>query len=99
MVRVNDSICIKHTDIAAVGRCRQCRVPFCGECQTNGPQGKYCSIECRAKHELFINKSENLRSRRRSPIMTLAVVAIIIATALVALHLMGVGIPLIGDWP
>ncbi len=56
--------CINHPNVEAIGRCRQCSKPVCGECGVRGPQGLYCSEPCREKHEQFMKRAEELGLER-----------------------------------
>ncbi|GMV99877.1 MAG: hypothetical protein AMXMBFR84_10160 [Candidatus Hydrogenedentota bacterium] len=51
------SVCINHTGVEAVGRCKQCGKPFCNACKVMGPTGLFCSDDCKVKHENFVKKA------------------------------------------
>jgi len=45
-----DETCHKHEGVKAVGICRSCGKPFCGDCLSQGLEALYCSgEECRAQ--------------------------------------------------
>ena len=50
--------CIHHPAVEAVAHCHQCSTPVCGRCVVAGPTGKFCSFECREKHEQFMNNAK-----------------------------------------
>ena len=58
------SVCVHHPSIEAAVRCKQCGTPVCGTCKVSGPTGNFCSEECRAKHEQFIRRAQELEKRR-----------------------------------
>jgi hypothetical protein len=47
------SKCINHDYRDAVGRCRQCHKPLCGECQLVTEEGVFCGEECYEKAKAF----------------------------------------------
>ena len=47
------SKCINHDYRDAVGRCRQCHKPLCGECQLVTEEGVFCGEECYGKAKAF----------------------------------------------
>ena len=51
--------CIHHPSVEAIVHCRQCATPVCGACMVPGPTGRFCSIECREKNEIFIKKAQD----------------------------------------
>jgi hypothetical protein len=59
------SVCINHPGIEAVARCRTCGKPMCGACTVAGPTGKFCSFECREKHEKFTKAAQDTEYRGR----------------------------------
>jgi hypothetical protein len=46
------SVCLKHQNREAVGRCKLCLKPVCEECKVISTIGMFCSAECRDKSEL-----------------------------------------------
>ncbi len=50
--------CINHPGIEAIARCRQCATPVCNGCVVAGPTGRFCSFECREKHEQFTRDAQ-----------------------------------------
>ncbi len=50
--------CIHHPAVVAVAHCHQCAKPVCGGCVVVGPTGKFCSSECRDKHERFMKNAQ-----------------------------------------
>lgn len=50
--------CINHPGVEAVARCRQCSTPVCNACVVGGPTGRFCSFECREKHEKFVKDAQ-----------------------------------------
>lgn len=45
------SVCLKHQDRIAVGRCKLCLKPICEECKIETGEGIFCSEDCRKKSE------------------------------------------------
>ena len=94
----SESYCLRHPEVEAVGRCRQCGVPFCAECRVDVDEGLYCGMECRAKHKQFINRSEGVDRARRGGILQKAIMLAVIAAAIsAALHFAGVDVPVVSD--
>ncbi len=94
----SESYCIRHSEVEAVGRCRQCGVPFCGQCRVDVAEGIYCSMECRAKHKSFINRSEELHRGRRSGVLQKAIILVLLAAGIAAaLHFFGFNVPIVSD--
>jgi len=94
----SESYCIRHSEVAAVGRCRQCGVPYCSECKVQTSQGNYCSMECRAKHKRFANRSEELNRGKRGGIPQKAIFLVLVAVGLVVvLHFFDVNVPILSD--
>jgi hypothetical protein len=92
-----ESYCVHHKTVTAVGRCRQCSAPFCNECHVDVAEGDFCSIECRAKSKRFANNSEG-RPRRSNRALQQAISLIIgIGIVAVALHFLGVNVPILTD--
>lgn len=58
------SVCINHPGVEAVGRCKQCGKPFCNACKVSGPTGFFCSAECKQKHEVFVQRAQQLDSKK-----------------------------------
>lgn len=93
-----ESYCVRHNSVMAVGRCRQCGVPFCGECHVDASEGDYCSIECRAKHKRFSNRAEELAWKRPSRLVQRAFSFVVLVVVIaVALHFLGVNVPVVSD--
>ncbi len=51
--------CIHHPAVEAIAHCHQCSTPVCGRCVVAGPTGRFCSFECREKHEQFVEKARD----------------------------------------
>lgn len=93
-----ESFCLRHPDVEAVGHCRQCGVPFCGQCRVVADEGTYCSMECRAKHKRFINRSDEIGNPRQSGLLKKVIVLAIIAAGVAAgLHFLGVNVPIVSN--
>lgn len=54
------SSCLNHLAVEAVGRCKQCGKPFCSACRVTGPTGNFCGAECKQKHEVFVQRAQQL---------------------------------------
>lgn len=57
--------CINHPGVEATVRCKQCAKPVCGSCVVTGPTGRFCSIECRDRHEAFVKRARELKDAPR----------------------------------
>ena len=94
----SESYCLRHSEVEAVGRCRQCGVPFCASCRVEAAEGNYCSMECRAKHKHFVNRSQELNRGKRGGILRKALLLVLCAAGIAAaLHFLGVNVPVISD--
>jgi hypothetical protein len=94
----DESYCLRHSEVEAVGRCRQCGVPFCAKCRVEVPEGTYCSMECRAKHMHFVNRSEELNRGKRGGILQKSLMVLLFAAGLAAvLHFLGIDVPVVSD--
>lgn len=94
----SESYCIRHSEVEAVGRCRQCGVPFCAECRVAVPEGDYCGMECRAKHKHFVYRSEHLNRGQRGGVLRKALMlALLAAGVAAAAHFLGVNVPVVSD--
>lgn len=60
------STCLSHPGVEAVGRCKQCGKPFCNACKVLGPTGLFCSEACKSKHETFVQRAQQLESKKGS---------------------------------
>lgn len=65
MVDVTQTGCINHPNMPAVNRCKQCSKPTCHKCTVVGPTGKFCSDQCSATHQAFIQRAQALETRAR----------------------------------
>ncbi|MBI5092743.1 MAG: hypothetical protein HZB26_09920 [Candidatus Hydrogenedentes bacterium] len=54
------SSCLNHPGVEATGRCKQCGKPFCNACAVSGPTGRFCSDTCKEKHQVFIQRAQQL---------------------------------------
>ena len=66
MVDTTQSGCIYHPGKEAVNRCKQCGAPTCHKCTVLGPTGKFCSENCRATHQGFIQNAQQQQSKAPS---------------------------------
>lgn len=92
MIDSTESGCINHPGKLAVNRCKQCQAPTCHPCTVQGPTGKFCSENCRATHEAFIQRARALdtpapstlfvKIRKLVRAMFLLALAVLIAGAL-----------------
>jgi len=62
--------CINHPSVEAAGRCKQCGKPFCTTCHISGPTGNFCSEGCKAAHENFTQRAQQLDSMQKSAVGT-----------------------------
>ena len=97
-----ESHCVKHREVKAVGRCRQCGSPFCGECRVDADRQSYCSMECRANHKRYAHRAEELDNRIRGAGLlrlakTLLFVAVVAAALAVGLHFFGIEVPVVSS--
>jgi hypothetical protein len=85
------SKCINHDYRDAVGRCRQCHKPLCGECQLVTEEGVFCGEECYEKAKAFHARVAAMepqeKSKRRLPaglgcLLKLAVFVLIVVLVL-----------------
>lgn len=99
-----ESGCINHPAIEAVGRCKQCGKPFCGACRIQGPTGNFCSDECKSKHETFMQRAAQLDKMSKRGGFTsklwflgkkIVIFALFFLAIAVALHFIGVDIPVV----
>lgn len=98
MALEGDSYCRRHPDVEAVGRCRQCGVPFCADCKVAAQEGEYCSMECRAQHKRFINRSDEIGNPRQGGLIKKFVTLLLIATGVgAAAHFLGLEVPVVSD--
>jgi hypothetical protein len=81
------STCLNHPGIEAVGRCKQCGKPYCSACKIAGPTGLFCSDACKQKHEAFVQRAQQLESRK-APLNILAKIRKLIGKILVLLILL-----------
>jgi hypothetical protein len=87
-------------------RCKQCGTPVCGTCNVSGPTGNFCSETCRAKHEQFIRRAQELESRRsmvgwgakiRRLVVKGAVLVVLVLFVAFLLTYFGVEVPVLSD--
>ncbi len=100
------SMCINHPNIDAAARCKQCGKPVCNNCKVTGPQGYYCSEECKERHQAFTERVEQMDKRElpkgiwiikiRRILGRLVMLAIVAVFAAFAAHAMGFEIPIVG---
>ncbi len=83
--------CINHPGVEAVARCRQCATPVCNACVVAGPTGRFCSFECREKHEKFVKDAQGCELGKRPrggfsrTLRSLVSSAVVLAAVLLAL--------------
>ena len=63
MIDATKSACINHQEVAAVARCKQCSKPVCAMCIVKGPNGHFCSDECKERYATFIERANKLDKR------------------------------------
>lgn len=97
------SSCTAHPTTEAIGRCKQCGKPFCGQCRVQGPTGNFCSEDCRKAHEAFLQRAKQLDDMKargsvgkfvRNGITIAALILIVSAIA----HYFGYAVPVIGGF-
>lgn len=59
------SECINHPGVEATVRCKQCGKPACDACAVSGATGRFCSQDCKEKHEAFIRRAQQLETQKR----------------------------------
>lgn len=64
MVEATRAACINHPAVEATGRCKQCGRPMCRACTIVGPTGHFCSEPCKEKHQAFVQRAQQLESKR-----------------------------------
>lgn len=95
--------CCKARASMELGHCKQCGAPYCTVCVVSGPTGRFCSPECKAKHENFTQHAQQLDAksrgatwvRVRQTIAYFVVLAAVIAVVLFAATLFPV--PILSD--
>jgi hypothetical protein len=95
--------CCKMRAGTELGRCKQCGSPYCTVCVVTGPTGRFCSQECKQKHEAFAQKAQQMQTKARGStwikvrqsIAYLIAMAAIIAAAIFGLTLFEV--PVLSD--
>lgn len=101
------STCTNHPSVEATGRCKQCSKPFCDACAIKGATGNFCSPECKARHEAYVQRAATLDDMRRDTsffaklwmrIRKLFVFAILVFILAVAAHFMKVPVPYLSDF-
>lgn len=101
------STCTNHPGVEPAGRCKQCGKPFCSACEVVGATGRFCSEECKERHEAFTKRAAQLDDMRRDTsffaklwirIKKLAVWVLAILAVAVVLHFFGVNVPVISDF-
>ena len=89
MLEGTQSGCINHPGVESTVRCKQCGKPVCDTCVQSGPTGRFCSTDCRAKHEAFYQQAQGLENKTRGSFFVklrhLIGTLIIIAVALAAI--------------
>ena len=80
--------CINHPGVEATARCKQCNKPVCSACRVMGPTGTFCSEECKARHETFVQRAAQLDSMRR-PSTLMGSLKRLVGKLIVALILLG----------
>lgn len=97
------STCTAHPSTEAIGRCKQCGKPFCGQCRVQGPTGNFCSDACRSAHEAFVQRAKQLDDMKaggrvgrliRNAVMIVVIVLIVSAIAVYY----GYEVPVIGGF-
>ena len=97
--------CINHPSVEATGRCKQCGKPFCSTCHVPGPTGNFCSETCKASHENFTQRAQQLDSMHKSAVGTkvwfigkkILFLAVILAILLFAADYFGFDIPVLSN--
>lgn len=87
MLSGTQSGCVNHPGVEAVLRCKQCSRPVCSACVTTGPTGRFCSPDCRHKHEVFSERAQALDGKARGSFFVKlrgALGALVIAVAVLA---------------
>ena len=49
MSATKGKVCLNHTSVPAAAICAACGKPICVQCIVPGPEGSYCSQECRER--------------------------------------------------
>lgn len=104
MVEASRSGCINHPGVEATVRCKQCGKPVCDACVEPGPTGRFCSPSCRQKHEVFMQRAQQLDGRSGSGIFvklrgllgTVVIIVVVLAVIGVAATLFP--IPVLSDF-
>ncbi len=88
MLDGTQSGCINHPGVESTVRCKQCGKPVCDTCVQSGPTGRFCSADCRQKHETFYQQAQQLDGKGGSGTFTkvkkLVGALIVLAVALAA---------------
>lgn len=63
MLKGTEAACINHPTVHAALRCKQCSRPVCEACIVQGPLGRYCSAECKEKHQHFHQRVQQMDTR------------------------------------
>jgi hypothetical protein len=97
------SNCINHPAVEAVARCKQCSRPVCSACLVSGPTGRFCSGDCKAKHEVFMRRAAELDTRSRGSLfaklrsLLFSVVFIILVAGVIMTVASIIDIPVLSD--
>lgn len=97
--------CVNHPSVEAAGRCKQCGKPFCTTCRIQGPTGNFCSEGCKASHENFTQRAQQLDSMKQSTAGTklwfigkkILFFAVIIVIIVFVAGYFGIEIPILTD--
>ena len=99
--------CLNHPGFEAVGRCKQCGIPFCSKCRVQGATGNFCSDSCKEKHGKFTERAERMGDgtpkgpgiirRVKGMVARLVIIALVCLLIAVALAFFGMEIPVVSD--
>ncbi|MBR2435015.1 MAG: hypothetical protein IKB22_06040 [Lentisphaeria bacterium] len=89
MSATKGKVCLNHTSVPAAAICAACGKPICVQCIVPGPEGSYCSQECRERGTAAAAVSQGVLANKAKDNRKAKVRAIIIVIILLALGCAG----------